>query len=189
MKGFSKTSQGSKRRLVKEGKESPLRVNYSNKENEVIDSPEKELGMSPRNLPEVIINISEALEISNSTVQKLKIQLETVLQREGTLQVEYKMLMKRYEDLLQAKSQSEDQYKLRNEKELLRREEIEQRLEEFQELLKQKNKMIEMKNLEISEFTKKLNGIIQEHNNEVIALNNEIKEIKSKIKHGEEKQS
>eukprot|EP00826_Nyctotherus_ovalis_P064687 TRINITY_DN9492_c0_g7_i2.p3 TRINITY_DN9492_c0_g7~~TRINITY_DN9492_c0_g7_i2.p3 ORF type:complete len:197 (-),score=71.04 TRINITY_DN9492_c0_g7_i2:944-1534(-) len=195
MKEVSERSKGSRRgreSLVREtGRarvESPLGALYLNKENEPAESPEKELSLSPRNLPEVIVNMSEALEISNSTVQKLKTQLETVLQRESTLQMEYEMMAKRYEDLLQAKSESESHLRLRNEKELQKRGEVKERLEELQELLKQKNKVVEMKNLEIAEFTKKLNGIIQEHNNEVMALNDEIKEIKSKIKHGEEKQ-
>lgn len=188
MKEVSERSKGSRRGRESGRVESPLGILYQNKENEAAESPEKELGLSPRNLPEVIVGMSEALETSNSTVQKLKTQLETVLQRESTLQMEYEMMAKRYENLLQAKSESESQLRLRNEKELQKRGEVKERLEELQELLKQKNKVIEMKNLEIAEFTKKLNGIIQEHNNEVMALNDEIKEIKSKIKRGEEKQ-
>ena len=165
---------------------------YLDKENEMQNfnkSLEKDSKLSAQNLPEVILNLSEALEMSNNTVQNLKNQLETVLQRESNLQFEFKLLSERCDNLIIEKSQIEMQFTTRNEKEVEMKREAEQKIEELKEVLKQKNKAIEMKNLEIAEFTRKLHGIMQEHNNEVSVLTDQIKEIKKEMKKGEEKQT
>ena len=158
------------------------RFNEANKENYSVSSNVyvTESKVSPSDLPEVIQNLSRALETSNNNVQSLKTQLEIVLKRESTLQTEYEGLTRKLEKMTLAKSQVEAQSFQKD-------NDTERKIEELKEIIKQKNKTIEVKNAEIEEFTKKMHSMIKEHKKEVTLLNNEMREVKEIVKYEEEK--
>jgi len=163
--------------------------NFDPKPNENMTPPElEEKHSSPKDLPDFICDLSQALETSNNTVQSLKNQLETVLQQQSTLEIEHDMLRKRYEALLLSKNQIEVQCKEKEAYQMSLKSDSTRKIEELKEIVKQKNKMVEMKNIEITEFTAKLQGIMKEHSNEIEALNNEISSLKNDMHKNEDKQ-
>lgn len=138
-------------------------------------------------LPEVISDLSRALETSNGTVQNLKGQLETVLQREMTLQLEYDLLSQRYDNILASRSQTETQEKEKELSSAAALEQTQRRLEESQDVIRQKTKQIEGKNAEIAEFTQRLRGIQADHAEEVRRLTELIDELKASESKSDEK--
>ena len=170
-------------KLMKQPYKAPQAFLEADKENcnpqfEIRNECEKTDTQMSNDLPGVITDMSYALEKSNNTVQNLKSQLETVLQRETTLQLEYDLLLQRYENLLHTKSHAEALSKEQGNKAASNLELAQKRVEEYQESLRQKNKLIEAKNGEIGDLTQKLRNVEAELEKETRNMGDEIEKLK-----------
>ncbi len=129
-------------------------------------------------LPHVIMELSEALEVSNNTVQTLKAQLETVLQRETTLQLEHELLGRRYEAAMVARTQLETHGKEREAKTSNLQEQLQHKVDELQETSRQRQKLLEAKNAEIATLTQKLYDIQGSHAADIAKLQEQLDALK-----------